>query len=53
MHTNIFANPETKQSDIRAAYLSKYNISGELVEFPYNNETEIFDIPKIVEALKK
>jgi hypothetical protein len=53
VHTNIVANPETKQSDIRAAYLSKYNIGGELVEFPYNNENEIFDIAKIVEALKK
>ena len=53
VHTNIVANPETKQSDIRAAYLSKYNISGELVEFPYKNENEIFDIAKIVEALKK
>lgn len=53
VHTNIIANPETKQSDIRAAYLSKYNISGELVEFPYKNENEIFDIAKIVEALKK
>ena len=53
VHTNIVSNPETKKSDIRAAYLSKYNISGELVEFPYKNENEIFDIAKIVEALKK
>jgi hypothetical protein len=47
IHTNIIANPETKKSDIRAAYLSKYNIGGELVEFPYNNETEIFNIGNI------
>ena len=53
IHTNIIANPETKQSDIRAAFLSKYNISGELVEFPYNNETEIFNASEIIEELKK
>jgi hypothetical protein len=47
IHTNIIANPETKKSDIRAAYLSKYNIGGELVEFPYDNETEIFNIGNI------
>ena len=47
IHTNIIAEPETKKPDIRAAYLSKYNIGGELVEFPYNNEMEIFNIGKI------
>jgi hypothetical protein len=47
IHTNIIANPETKKSDIRASYLNKYNIGGELVEFPYDNETEIFNIGKI------
>ena len=47
IHTNIIAEPETKKPDIRAAYLNKYNIGGELVEFPYNNETEIFNIEKI------
>jgi hypothetical protein len=52
-HTNIIANPETKQPDIRAAYLSKYNIGGELVEYPYNNENEIFNLEQVIEALKK
>jgi hypothetical protein len=47
IHTNIIAEPETKKSDIRAAYLNKYNIGGELVEFPYDNETEIFNIGNI------
>ena len=52
VHTNIIAEPETKKSDIRAAYLSKYNIGGELVEFPYNNEMEIFNIGKILEKFE-
>jgi hypothetical protein len=47
IHTNIIAEPETKKPDIRAAYLNKYNIGGELVEFPYNNEMEIFNLGKI------
>jgi hypothetical protein len=52
IHTNIIAEPETKKPDIRAAYLSKYNIGGELVEFPYNNEMEIFNIGKILEKFE-
>jgi len=52
IHTNIIAEPETKKPDIRAAYLNKYNIGGELVEFPYDNETEIFNIGKILEKFE-
>jgi hypothetical protein len=52
IHTNIIAEPETKKPDIRAAYLNKYNIGGELVEFPYNNEMEIFNIGKILEKFE-
>jgi hypothetical protein len=53
VHTNIIANPETKQPDIRASYLNKYNIGGELIEFPYNNENEIFNLEQVITALKK
>jgi hypothetical protein len=53
IHNNIMANNETKKSDVRAGYLSKYNIGGELVEFPYNNENEIFNIGNIFEKFEK
>jgi hypothetical protein len=52
VHTNILANPETKNPELRNAYLSKYNISGELVEFPYNNESEIFNVDDIINSFK-
>jgi hypothetical protein len=46
-------NTETKAPDLRDSYLSKYNIGGNLNEFPYNDEKEIFNINEIIEALKK
>jgi hypothetical protein len=53
LHTNIMCNTETKAPDLRDSYLSKYNIGGNLNEFPYNDEKEIFNINEIIEALKK
>jgi ADP-heptose:LPS heptosyltransferase len=52
-NTNIVANPETKTPELKFSQYSKYNISGDMVEFPYNHESEIFDADKIIEALKK
>ena len=52
MHTNIIANPPTLPPEMRNAVFSQYNIGGQVTEFPYNNEDEIFDADKIIEALK-
>lgn len=52
IHTNIIANPETHKPELRNSYLSKYNIIGEPIEFPYNNEAEIFDVETIINSLK-
>jgi hypothetical protein len=51
IHKNIIANPETKASDIRNGYLSKYNIGGELHEFPYNDEYDIFESEEVIRSL--
>jgi hypothetical protein len=51
-NVNILANEETKKPELKTSFLSKYNIVGSLTEFPYNSETEIFDVEKIIEALK-
>jgi hypothetical protein len=51
MHTNIIANPPTIKPELRFSVFSKYNISGQPTEFCYNNEAEIFDGNKIMEAL--
>lgn len=51
IHTNILANEPTIKPELRHSVFSRYNISGQLTEFPYNSENEIFDINKIVASL--
>jgi len=53
IHTNIFANPFTAHPELRNSYLQKFNIGGDDMEFPYNNEREIFDVDAIIKALKQ
>ena len=52
IHTNIVANPETTSPELRNAYLSKYNIGGDPIEFPYNGESEIFNVDAVINSLK-
>lgn len=52
IHDNIVCNPFTATPELKNAYLGKFNISGELVEFPYNNESEIFTIDNVIKSLK-
>lgn len=52
IHTNIQANPETTIPELRSSYLNKYNIGGDPVEFPYNNELEIFNVEEVIKSLK-
>jgi hypothetical protein len=52
IHTNITSNPFTLKPELRNSYLSKFNISGDLLEFPYNNEKEIFNLNDIIKTLK-
>lgn len=53
IHDNIIANPETKVGDLRSSFLQKYDITGDLLQFPYNNQNEIFDVKSVLESLKK
>lgn len=50
---NIIANKETKKPELKNSFLSKYNIVGDLTEFPYDSEQEIFNVEEIIEALRK
>jgi hypothetical protein len=50
-HDNIVANPETIKPDLRHSFLSKYSIIGMPNEFPYKNDTEIFDVDRVIESL--
>jgi hypothetical protein len=51
-NTNIQANKETVTPELKQAVFSKYNIAGNLLEFPYNEEKEIFNVEDIIEAVK-
>lgn len=53
INDNILPNPFTATPELRNAYLGKFDISGDLVEFPYNSEAEIFNIEQILESLKR
>jgi hypothetical protein len=53
LHDNIVSNPFTAKPELKGAYLNKFNISGDLLEFPYNSETEIFNIHQIVTSIKQ
>lgn len=52
IHDNIVANPTTTNPDLRHSYLAKYDITGNPLEFPYNDESEIFNVDKVIDSLK-
>jgi ADP-heptose:LPS heptosyltransferase len=52
LHNNIKANKFTKKPDLKNSYIAKFNIAGDPVEFPYNDESEIFMIDEIIKSLK-
>lgn len=51
LHTNIKSNPFTVEPELRQSFLTKFDISGNPLTFPYRNEDEIFDIDKILATL--
>ncbi len=51
LHSNIVANPQTVSPEIRNSLFSKFNISGDPIEFPYRSESEIFNVKDIINAL--
>jgi hypothetical protein len=53
IHDNILANPWTNKPELRNSFFGKFNIAGDLLEFPYNNEDEIFDVDKIIKSIEK
>jgi hypothetical protein len=51
MHSNILANEFTRPHDLRHSYLQPYNITGDIIEFPYNSELDIFFTDDIIKSL--
>lgn len=52
-HTNIRGKEWTKKPELRNAYLSLFDITGNPIETPYNTDGDIFDADTIIEALEK
>lgn len=50
-NTNIIANVETTTPELKNSIFAKYNITGELLEFPFNDESEIFNDDEIIEKI--
>jgi ADP-heptose:LPS heptosyltransferase len=53
IHDNILANPWTAKPELRNSFFGRFNIAGDLVEFPYNNEDDIFDVNKIIKSIER
>ena len=53
IHDNIISNIFTVKPELRNAYLGKFNIGGDLLEFQYNDESEIFDANAIISSVKR
>jgi hypothetical protein len=37
--------------ELKKSYLSKFDIVGNPIEFPYHNENEIFNVDKIIQSI--
>ena len=48
---NILANEETAIAELKNSIFSKYQINGNLLEFPYKSENDIFDSEIFINAL--
>jgi hypothetical protein len=51
LHTNIVANLPTIKPELRHSVFGRFYNSGQPTELPYNNEGEIFDVNKILDAV--
>lgn len=52
IHTNIVANEPTKEVNIESNSYTKHLLYEDISTLPYDNPQEIFDIQKIINALK-
>jgi ADP-heptose:LPS heptosyltransferase len=50
-NSNIIANAETFTPELKGSVFSKYNIVGQPLEFPFNDETEIFNEEDVIENI--
>lgn len=52
LHSNILPNAETRKPDLRNSMYTRYSFGGDIFENPYNKDTEIFNIDKIIKSIE-
>ncbi len=52
MHTNINANPYTKELDLSHNYYQRLPLFEDISKIPYNDLNEVFNVAEIIEKLK-
>lgn len=52
LHHNIVCNTFTKKPELKDSYLSKFDIGGNALQFPYNSEDEIFNVDEVIASIK-
>ena len=52
IHENILANPFTIKPELRHSMYEEFDMIGNPEQFPYNNESEIFNVDNIIASLE-
>lgn len=52
IHKNVLANKFKKKAELKNSFLHPFDITGDISQFPYNTEDEIFDTDVILETLQ-
>ena len=50
-NNNILANVETKSVSLQNAFLRKYELVPDIIDFPYNDDSEIFNINEVLNSI--
>lgn len=53
LHSNVVAKPPINKPKLMNSYLFDYSFNGEIMECPYNDVTEIFDLENIFDSIDK
>ena len=53
LHDNVFANPHKKEFTTTSKTYSQYELNESIVDFPWGEDEEVFDINKIFKSINK
>ena len=50
-HSNIISNKFTRKPELKNSVYQQFNIAGDPLEFPYNNEDEMFNTEEVMKSI--